>query len=142
MTASTVVLISIAVAWMCMMCAIFLLREWEWQERPRRFCRSCRWVCQPDKEGDGTLACPICQASHPLPLESDEACAYFLTLRHQPSSSRVAYRSHDGGGPEEEVPMKMPVAASSGGRLGLVREVKRPASTLPYVEEPTESLSR
>ena len=88
--------------------------------------------------------CPICQASHPLPLESEEACAYFLTLRDQPSVSLPAYRSYDGrSGPEEEVPLRTPAVALNGGRVGRRRrEAKTPVGAIPFVEEGTESLSR
>ena len=141
MTASTVVLISIAIVWMCLMGAIFLCREWVWQERPRRLCRQCHSVCHPDKYDDGTMVCPICQALQPLQLESVEACSYFRSLRDDSLSPTGRY--YDGSSRlEEATPPKMPaVLSNTKGASRQAREAKKSMSAIPYIEEGPKTLS-
>lgn len=86
MTVSSVLLISL-VALLCGRAGVFVCRAWSWQERPRRLCRCCRWVCQPEQLADGALVCPICKTGEPLSLGSEQASAYFQTLR-SPSPER------------------------------------------------------
>lgn len=44
-----------------------------WRNRPSRLCIACNSVRQPQLHKNGHFFCPVCQADHPIPLDSPAA---------------------------------------------------------------------
>lgn len=44
-----------------------------WRNRPSRLCIACNSVRQPGQHKGGHFFCPVCQADHPIPLDSPAA---------------------------------------------------------------------